>query len=104
MSDMECHIGPLVSTSDGIASVNTSFSATLSDSILVSPSREGLLLMDTMSNKDDNRSSSRSIVLNTECNKEGRSSFIYFNAKVALNVFLPLNSQLSTLGCPKLTV
>ena len=74
MSDMECHIGPLVSTSDGIASVNTSFSATPSDSILVSPSREGLLLMDTMSNKDDNCSSSRYIVLNTECNKEGRSS------------------------------
>ena len=72
MSDMECHIGPLVSTSDGIASVNTSFSATPSDSILVSPSREGLLLMDTMSNKDDNRSSNRSIVLNFDC-KEGRS-------------------------------
>ena len=70
VSDMECHIGPLVSTSDGIASVNTSFSATPSDSILVSHYRKGLLLMDTMSNKDDNHSSSRSIVQGGEETEE----------------------------------
>ena len=61
VSDIACHKGPFMSTSECEASIGTSLSAIKSDSIRVPPSGEGLLSMDIMS-KDAHSSSSRSIV------------------------------------------